>query len=110
MEHRKGWRRRVEIEEGATFEDAELVDLSMTGAGIIAPFDPTLVEGSSVRVEWGGSRAVVEIRQIGAGPSTGASHYGVVFLDMDHDFERQVADYIGAHRPISVEALRPEWD
>jgi hypothetical protein len=101
---RVGQRRRM-FSRTATVE-AHLVNVSATGAAILAPVDPDLGPRSRLDIEWDGARATVEIRRVEEGPVPGISLYGVAFGVRDADFDHLLDSYIASQRPSSVEAMR----
>jgi hypothetical protein len=90
--------------------EAHLVNVSTTGAGILAPAAADLVVRSRVAIEWNGARATVEIRHVEPGPIPGVNMYGVAFGVRDAAFDQQLDGHISAMRPTSVEALRVAED
>lgn len=86
------------------------MNLSPTGAGVIAPHRPELAEGHRVQLRWDDLVVTVEVRRVEGGPVPGLSYYGVRFRERDAGFDELVDATIAAHRPRSVEAMRAHGD
>ena len=68
-------------------DQATIVDLSVWGARIIAPTDPSLDPGSLVAIRADGMTGRVRIRWIGPASEPGTSTYGVEFVEIGADLE-----------------------
>jgi hypothetical protein len=90
--------------------EAHLVNISATGAAILAPDAADLMPRSRVLIEWNDARATVEIRHVEPGPIPGVNLYGVAFGVRDAAFDQLLDAHISASRPSSVEALRVPED
>jgi hypothetical protein len=79
-------------------QDAKVVNLSVTGAGLLAPPNDGLRVGIRVTVKIGGAIGVVQIRRMGATYDEGLVYYGVRFVVLPADFSRIVYDMLGSER------------
>jgi hypothetical protein len=90
--------------------EAHLINVSTTGAAILAPAAADLAPRSRVVIEWNDARATVEIRHVEPGPIPGVNLYGVAFGVRDAAFDHLLDAHISTLRPASVEALRVPED
>lgn len=84
-----------------------VVDLSVSGAAIVAPFAPHLRRGSMLFVEAGGFRGMIAIHRVAEIGDPERRLYGVSFVDFPPAFTVFVYSVLEAARP---EGLRAHWD
>lgn len=84
-----------------------VVDLSVSGARIIAPTDPSLRVGSTLVILAEGCRGLVAIKQLAPTDEEGLTSYGVSFVDFPDRFTQAVyarieelSDPTRAHREL----------
>jgi hypothetical protein len=78
-------------------EMARLVDLSVTGASVIAL--PGVAVGDLVHVKVAGGGGVVEVRRAIDCTDTASCRYGVRFVALDEILAGMVAGTLAKHRP-----------
>jgi hypothetical protein len=78
-------------------ETVAVVDLSVTGAGVIAPRQPLLVPGLMMVMTFEHGRAVVRIRQVTARDAS-STYFGVSFVEMAERLREAVNNTIGGSR------------
>jgi hypothetical protein len=78
---------------------ALMMDVSVTGAGLFGPANPTVDVDDLVTIGFNNARAVVEIRRVNPTDDADLRHYGVEFVSLEHAFQREVYDLIGRTRP-----------
>ena len=71
-----GWRSRLRKE---TAQVGLLQDVSVTGAGVVAPANPSITRGSTVRVAFGWVEGDVRVKRVEPHPDGQRSIYGVEF-------------------------------
>ena len=76
---------------------ALLMDISVTGAGLFAPADPEGAVGDVFIVSFNNARAVVEVRRVSTTDDPSLRYYGVEFVTMERDFEREAHEVIARH-------------
>jgi hypothetical protein len=76
-------------------QDALIMELSVTGAALLAPSYPWMCVDDLVTVEFNNSSAVVTIRTIDQTDVEEISYYGVEFVSMERGFQRDVYEVIG---------------
>lgn len=84
----------------------QVVDLSVSGAGIIAPRAEHLRRGSMLTVEAGGFKGMVAIHRIADTDDPGSAMYGISFVDFPPAFTDFVYSVLEAVRPAG---LRDIW-
>ena len=88
-------------------EIGRLIDVSVSGAAIVAPASPDLRPGRAVVVRLDGADAVVRIRRIAEFGDDGWRIYGVEFLDLDLAFRDWINALLDIRRPDSTKL---GWD
>ncbi len=96
-------RRRLLRRGAPDVQHARIVELSVTGAGIIGPATPPLERGTQVLLRIHGVDGLVEIRRVHPTDDPGCARYGVVFVRLHPELERFVSDAIGNHRPEDID-------
>jgi hypothetical protein len=76
---------------------ALLMDFSVTGAGLFAPADPQGAIGDVFIVSFNNARAIVEVRRVSTTDDPSLRYYGVEFVTMERDFEREAHEVIARH-------------
>ena len=76
-------------------QQALLMDVSVTGAGLFAPADPIATVGDLFIICFDEARAVVEVRRFSPTDDMQLHYYGVQFVAMERAFERGVFEVIG---------------
>ena len=87
------WEPVVNDDTGATSGESQqalLMDVSVTGAGLFAPSDPIANVGDLFIICFNEARAVVEVRRFSRTDDTDLHYYGVQFVAMERSFEREV--------------------
>lgn len=89
-------------------EVGRLIDVSVSGAAIVAPSDPTIRRGRAVVIRLDDTDAVVRVRRISAleGDDDWCI-YGVEFVEADLHFRGWINSLLDARRPNSREL---GWD
>lgn len=64
---------------------AEVVELSVSGALLVAPPNPLVRRGTIVHIDHDGLEGTVEVRHLHDHPDEHKQCYGVLFLDLDPD-------------------------
>ncbi len=77
---------------------ARLADISVTGAGLVAPDDDDLGAGSVLMVGFDGADAVVRVRHRTPLPEPGWCFYGVEFVTTDPRIDAWVAELLDGRR------------
>ncbi|MCU1345462.1 MAG: hypothetical protein JWL70_1728 [Acidimicrobiia bacterium] len=79
-------------------QEARVVNLSVTGAGLLAPHNKLLHPGVRVAVLVGETAGVVQIRQVRSTFDEDSSYYGVRFVVLDDDLRRVLYDLVARDR------------
>jgi hypothetical protein len=82
--------------------DAAMVEVSVTGAMLIAPRSRFVEVGTQAVVGLGDGRAVVSVRHIAPGPDDDHLGYGVHFVEPDETFQNEVFDLVAKHRGSEI--------
>ena len=72
----------------------EVIDLSVSGALLVAPPNPLLMNGTTVEIAHGRLRGRVKIRHIHAATS-GRVHYGVLFVELEPALQDAIFERVG---------------
>ena len=88
-------------------EIGRLVDVSVSGAAIVAPESADLRVGRSVAIRLDGADALVRIRRIADFGQDGWRLYGVEFLESDLSFRDWINGLLDVRRP---DARTMGWD
>ena len=91
-------RRRHPIEQ----QFAQVVNLSVSGAAVVAPHAPHLRVGSMLDIEAGGFRGMVAIHRIAECGDPDQRVYGVSFVDFPPAFTDFVYSVLAAARPSDL--------
>ncbi len=78
---------------------AQLVDLSVTGARVLAPEVPALSRGTRVQICVRGHHGVVEVRRIEPSTVDGLTTYGVEFVVLDDGLTELVGQVLSRRKP-----------
>ena len=89
-------------------QTARVIDMSITGASVIAPVDPPLTVGQRVTIRFGLHSGIVEIRHIEQTSDRAMTRYGTQFVMLDKPLQDLVAASIAVHRPGTEETWRTE--
>ena len=101
-------RKRRRRDDEPSFHEAELEDLSLTGAGLLTDPSEQLVEGTTIGLDWNDQQSLAIVRRVDGVER--ACHLGVEFLDPSHEFLILVEQHLPALRARTTEAYRPDWD
>ena len=77
---------------------ATVLDLSLGGARVRAPYDPRIVVGTQIRVGAGGSSGLAEVRRIKADDNPNEAIYGIRFVRLDSSLFDLFNDTLAARR------------
>jgi hypothetical protein len=86
----------------------EVVDLSVSGALLLAPANGKVHPGTLAELELEGSLGVVEVRHVKATDDPGSFHYGLQLLRMEPKLRQRVYDLVAQHRGDS-DKLEIAW-
>jgi hypothetical protein len=86
-------------------EQAKVVNLSVTGAGLLAPQNKAVHPGLRLAFLVGEATGVVQIRQVRSTFDEHSSYYGVRFVMLDDDLRRTLYDIVAEDR----RHLDPIW-
>lgn len=81
-----------------TAAPAEVIDVSVGGALLLAARNPLVGPGHVVDVELDGSRGRVEVRHHHPGPGPDLWYYGVLFVDLRPGLRSRIFDAVAAQR------------
>ena len=96
-EARKGLRMKPDPQEGL------IVDLSVTGAGVLAPTADDLRPGMRVKVSFRGEDGSVIVRRVSPTTDPAVTRYGVSFQDFDQRLLNAVNAVLAESRPDSLD-------
>lgn len=96
------FRRRI---VGTTDRVGRLVDVSVSGAAIEAPYDKDLLFGQKVRIAHDGLEGIVAIRRATPTDREDIARYGVEFVQMDEGLTRRLHELLAEERPEGLEDL-----
>jgi len=82
-----------------------VVDLSVSGAGIVAPVSHQIAIGSMIDIEAGGFRGLVAVHRIAETDDPETRVYGVSFVDFPPAFTDFVYGWLAAGRPAGLQEL-----
>lgn len=77
---------------------AEVIDLSVGGALLLAPHNPLLGPGAIADIELDGSRGRVEVRHVHAAVDPDQRYYGVLFLYLQPRLRARFFDAVASQR------------
>lgn len=80
-------------------QSGRLLDISVSGAAILAPRFPGLRQGCSVLISFEGFEGVVEVRRWEPTEDDDLLRYGVQFVDMDPRLKDRLFEVLGQDRP-----------
>lgn len=86
-------------------QQGDVIDLSVSGATVIAPTSDLLTVGTTVAIEIEGGRGGVAIRNIRPSTHHGMSCYGIEFLQLDPTVRKKVNEFVAVDRPDHLEAV-----
>jgi len=75
--------------------EGRIVDLSVSGAGIVAPGDLGLEAGTIVGIRFRDHDGIVIVRRVAESDEEGQAYYGVMFHQLHPAVERWVHDTVG---------------
>ena len=84
---------------------AEVTELSVSGATVIAPASELLVPGTAVAIEIEGERGGVAVRNVAPAATDGMSRYGVEFLQLGPGIRSRINEFVGSDRPDNLETI-----
>ena len=84
----------------AAAQRALLMDLSVTGAGVVGPAQPGVGVGDWVIVGFSNARAVVDVRRVIPTDDADQRFYWVEFVSMERAFEREVHELLGRRKAL----------
>ena len=84
---------------------AEVTELSVSGATIVAPSSDLLVPGTAVAIEIEGAKGGVAIRNLRPSSHEGMTCYGVEFLQLGSAVRARINEFVAADRPDHLEAV-----
>lgn len=76
----------------------EVMDVSITGAAVLAPTDPTIRRGSTVVIEVDGHRGAVRVRHVRPTEDPERSVYGIEFAEVEPELHDRFLRPIEEHR------------
>jgi len=79
---------------------ALLMDLSVTGAGLVGPAEPAVGVGDWVIIGFNNARAVVDVRRVIPTDDAGQRFYWVEFVSKEPAFECEVHELIGRRNAL----------
>lgn len=85
---------------------ADVLDVSITGARLVAPQKPSVAVGQTITIAAGGSRGTVTVRHIELLSHAHLAAYGVEFLRLEPGLEAFLFSQIATDRP---EGLELKW-
>jgi hypothetical protein len=88
---------------------AEVIDLSVSGALLLAPRNPKVRRGANVAIDHGGAHGLVKVRHTTDTTVPELQCYGVLFVALDPVLERLVFDRVGRSRGEDGDR-RAQWD
>ena len=94
LRFRRGWRRRWLKQEAV-----QVVDLSVTGAGVVGVEQVVLKAGLTMTMDFEHGRGIVRIRRVNR-RDDGATYYGVVFVDMEEELRTAINKTIGGRELV----------
>jgi len=97
-QRRRLFRRHVPVQ-------ADVTELSVSGATVIAPSSDLLVPGTAVAIEIEGERGGVAVRNIALASSDGMTRYGVEFLQLGPRIRARINEFVGSDRPDNLETI-----
>lgn len=77
---------------------AEVIDLSVGGALLLAPANPDIRPSSVIEMESGGARGRVEVRHVHQSLDPEQHYYGVLFLHLQPELRQRLFDVVAAER------------
>lgn len=86
-------------------QTAEISELSVSGATVVAPSSDLLVPGTAVAIEIEGARGGVAVRNVRPSSQAGMSCYGVEFLQLGAAVRAKINEFVAADRPDHLEAV-----
>lgn len=86
-------------------QTAEITELSVSGATIVAPSSDLLVPGTAVAIEIEGAKGGVAIRNLRPSSHEGMTCYGVEFLQLGSAVRARINEFVAADRPDHLEAV-----
>jgi hypothetical protein len=87
---------------------AEVIDVSVSGALLLAPQSRALEPGSIVDLEHDGGRGRVEVRHIHQALDPDQRYYGVLFVGLDQRLRTQIFEVVAKQRG-DIERLELAW-
>ena len=83
---------------------AYLVDVSVSGAGLVAPASPHVVPGTVAGIEYGDLAGTVTVRRINQfGPDAATSRYGIEFTDPNSPLTLGLCDaFLARHSQVAA--------
>src|SRR5438552_18120135 len=91
---------RGAVASPAAAQRALLMDLSVTGAGLVGPAEPGVGVGDWVIVGFNNARAVVDVRRVIPTDDAGQRFYWVEFVSKEPAFECEVHELIGRRNAL----------
>lgn len=82
-----------------------VVNLSVSGAGIIAPFEPDLRNGSLLRIQIDGYKGTVAVHRMERTEDDGLWYYGVSFVDFPPKFTDAIYARLDAFSERGLESM-----
>jgi hypothetical protein len=86
-------------------QTAEITELSVSGATIVALSSDLLVPGTAVAIEIEGAKGGVAIRNLRPSSQAGMTCYGVEFLQLGNAIRARINEFVAADRPDHLEAV-----
>ena len=96
-ETRRGLRMKPDPQEGV------IIDISVTGAGVLAPASDELRPGSRVRISFDSHEGTVSVRRIAPTSDPAVSRYGVTFEEGHGPLIDAVNRYLAGGRPDTLD-------
>lgn len=77
---------------------AEVIDLSVSGALLLAPTNPEVRTGSVVELSCDGARGRVQVRHVHQSLDPEQHYYGVLFLQLQPELRQRLFDLVAKER------------
>ena len=91
----------------ASWEQATIVEISVSGARVLARANEAITRRSRISIGFGSDRGLVEVRRVEAAPDKSMAFYGVQFLWLDDNMQRLFDDAAAVEAPADLDW---RWD
>lgn len=76
----------------------EVIDLSVSGALILAPHHPKVGSGTIVPIVVDGGKGLVEVRHVQEAPDPAMRYYGLLFVELQPALRRRIHELVASQR------------